>query len=59
MVRCAVIGELDMLAAAYDRFTIEFNRPHASRNALWVVDDDFIARRVIAEFDLKASSCAF
>ena len=58
MVRCAVIGELDMHAAACERCAIEFNRRHPARNPVWVLDDDFVARRVIAEGDLKAPPCA-
>ena len=54
MVRCAVIGELDMHAAASQRCAIELNRRNPSRNTVWVLDSDFIARRVITKCDLKA-----
>jgi hypothetical protein len=57
MVRCAVIGELDMHGTAGKRRTIEFNRGDPSRNVLRVLDDDFIARGMIAECDLKALPC--
>ena len=53
MVRCAIIGELDMHAAARERCAIELNRRHPPCNAVWILDDDFVARRVIAECYLK------
>ena len=43
MVRSTVIGELDMHAAVWERYAIEFNRGHPSRDSLWVFDDNFIA----------------
>ena len=51
MVRYAVIGQRD---AACERCAIEFNRRHPPCNPVWVLDNDFVARRVIAECDLKA-----
>src|SRR5512134_2104299 len=54
MVRCAVIGELDMHAAVCKRDAIEFNTRHPSRNSVRVFDGDFVARRVVAEEDFKA-----
>lgn len=53
MVRCAVIGQRDRRAAGEQR-AIEFNGRHSSRNIVRVLDDDFVARRVIAKCDLKA-----
>ena len=48
MVRYAVIRQRDRRAAC-ERRAIEFNRRHPSRNPVWVLDGDFVARRVIAE----------
>lgn len=57
MVRCAVIGKRDRRAAGEQR-AIEFNGRHPSRNIVRVLDDDFVARRVMAECDLKAPPAA-
>jgi hypothetical protein len=54
MVRSAVIGERDGDSIARERCAIEINRRHTSRNAVWVLDDDVVARRVISERDRKA-----
>lgn len=59
MVRCAVIGELDMHATACERCAIKFNRRHAVRNSVWVLDLYIVARRVIAECDVKAPPCTW
>ena len=48
MVRCAVIGELD-IHTARKRCAIDLNRADASRNLLWILDNDFVARGVITE----------
>ena len=57
MVRRAVVGELDILGAAGQWCAIEFNRRHPARYPVWVLDDDFVTRRVIAKGDLKAAPC--
>ena len=44
MVRCAVIGELDIHTAGRKRCAIDLNRAHASRNLLRILDNDFVAR---------------
>ena len=48
-----------MHAAACKRCAIELNRRHPSGNPLWVLDVDFVARRVIAEYDVKAPPCTW
>ena len=58
MVRCTVIGELDIHTADRKRCSIDLNRAHPSRNPVGILDDDFVARRVIAECDFKAPPSA-
>jgi len=53
MVRRTVIGEIDMHAASCERYAIEFDRRYPSRNSVWVLDSDFVARRVIAKGNFK------
>lgn len=53
MVRGAVIGKRDMRATG-ERRAIKLNRRNPARHATRVLDDDLIARPVIAEHDLKA-----
>jgi hypothetical protein len=43
MVRSAVIGARDGDGIAPERHAIERHRRHASRHAVWVLDDDVVA----------------
>ena len=58
MMRCAVIDELDIHTAGRKRCAIDLNIADASRNLLWILDNDLVARGVITECDFKAPPSA-
>ena len=43
VMRCAVVGKLNVQAAAWKRCAIEFNRQHPPGDALGILHDDFVA----------------
>ena len=57
MMRRAVIGEVDIHAVTCERCAIDFNRRHPAHYSVWILDDDFVARRVIAKGDPEAPPC--